>query len=311
MTVDHGRTCGCSIGSVPRAPSSSRASRIHACASASQPGSVQGCTCVTVDHRRPVCNGRAARGTRRRRRRRHGDPDAPLPPRQRVPNPGSALRRRARRSSGDRARRRRRRARGTGLRGRRACALLHTVRRESVAIKRLSLDDGEVTVVRADANMANGMTLDREGRLVVCEQGTRASRGADRAPRPDDRAWESLADACDGLPLNSPNDVVVAADGAIWFTDPSYGHLQGFRPEPPDPRCRLPLDPATGDVLGRRGRLRQAERARVLARRDRPLRRRQRRDRITLLGASTSSADGTARRTSASSRSARPAIRTG
>jgi gluconolactonase len=39
-------------------------------------------------------------------------------------------------------------------------------------------------------------------------------------------------DAWDGLPLNSPNDVAVHPDGTIWFTDPSYGYLQGFRPEP-------------------------------------------------------------------------------
>jgi gluconolactonase len=47
-----------------------------------------------------------------------------------------------------------------------------TVRRERVAIKRLALADGSVTVVRADANTANGMALDRDGSLVVCEQGT-------------------------------------------------------------------------------------------------------------------------------------------
>jgi sugar lactone lactonase YvrE len=35
-----------------------------------------------------------------------------------------------------------------------------------------------------------------------------------------------------GLPLNSPNDVIVLRDGSIWFTDPSYGHRQGFRPRP-------------------------------------------------------------------------------
>jgi gluconolactonase len=34
------------------------------------------------------------------------------------------------------------------------------------------------------------------------------------------------------LPLNSPNDVVVKRDDTIWFTDPSYGHLQGFKDEP-------------------------------------------------------------------------------
>ena len=125
-----------------------------------------------------------------------------------------------------------------------------TVRRESVAIKRLSLDDGEVTVVRADANTANGMTLDREGRLVVCEQGTRET--AARISRLDrtSGAWETLADTYDGLPLNSPNDVVVSSDGAVWFTDPSYGHLQGFRAEPRIPDAVYRVDPSS--AAGRR-----------------------------------------------------------
>src|SRR5919202_2200577 len=47
-----------------------------------------------------------------------------------------------------------------------------TVRRENVAIKRLSLNGGGISVVRPEANMANGMVLDREGRLLICEQGT-------------------------------------------------------------------------------------------------------------------------------------------
>jgi gluconolactonase len=107
-----------------------------------------------------------------------------------------------------------------------------TVRRERVAIKRLALEDGTVTVVRPDANMANGMALDRDGSLVVCEQGTLTEPA--RITRVDrvTGAFEPVVDAWEGLPLNSPNDVVVARDGSIWFTDPSYGHLQGFRPEP-------------------------------------------------------------------------------
>jgi gluconolactonase len=107
-----------------------------------------------------------------------------------------------------------------------------TVRRERVSIKRLSLADGTVSVVRADANTANGMTLDREGCLVVCEQGTLSEPA--RIRRLDRRTGEieTLVDSYDGLPLNSPNDVVVRGDGTIWFTDPSYGYLQGFRPEP-------------------------------------------------------------------------------
>jgi gluconolactonase len=107
-----------------------------------------------------------------------------------------------------------------------------TVRRERVAIRRLDLESGELSTVRADANTANGMTLDREGRLVVCEQGTLTEPA--RITRLDRTTGEieTLVDSWNGLPLNSPNDVVVASDGAVWFTDPSYGYLQGFRPEP-------------------------------------------------------------------------------
>jgi gluconolactonase len=101
-----------------------------------------------------------------------------------------------------------------------------------VAIKRLDLETLEVTVVRESANGANGMTLAPDGRLLVCEQGTRHERARISAV---DRATgdaETVIDALAGLPLNSPNDVVVAADGSIWFTDPSYGFLQGFKPAP-------------------------------------------------------------------------------
>jgi gluconolactonase len=122
-------------------------------------------------------------------------------------------------------------------------ALLFTsVRRETVAIRRLELDNGRVTTLRRDANNANGMTLDREGRLVVCEQGSLTEPA--RIARLDLRTgeWQVLAEGG----LSSPNDVVVALDGSVWFTDPSYGFLQGFRPRPEHPDRVLRLDPATG-----------------------------------------------------------------
>jgi gluconolactonase len=121
-----------------------------------------------------------------------------------------------------------------------------TVRRERVAIKRLALADGTVSVVREDANMANGMALDRDGSLLVCEQGTLTEPA--RITRADRRTGEeeTVVDSWEGLPLNSPNDVVIASDGAIWFTDPSYGHLQGFRPEPQVPDRVYRHDPRTG-----------------------------------------------------------------
>jgi len=112
---------------------------------------------------------------------------------------------------------------------------------DGTAIRRLDLDTHEVTTVVPDANRANGMTMDREGHLVVCEQGGHETPA--RITRLDRATLngETLVDGFGGRPLNSPNDVAVARDGAIWFTDPSYGHLQGFRPEPalPDRVYRL------------------------------------------------------------------------
>jgi gluconolactonase len=108
-----------------------------------------------------------------------------------------------------------------------------------VQVKRIALDgdrfpveSDRVSTVREDANVANGMALDLEGRLLACEQGTRSQHAA--VTRTDRRsgAVETLVDEWGGLRLNSPNDVVARSDGSVWFTDPSYGHLQGFRPEP-------------------------------------------------------------------------------
>jgi len=108
-----------------------------------------------------------------------------------------------------------------------------------VAIRRLQLDGlrfppapSRITTVRADANVANGMFLDRDGSLVVCEQGTHTTPARISRVDPTTGAAETVVGAFGGFRLNSPNDVVVRGDGTIWFTDPSYGHRQGFRPEP-------------------------------------------------------------------------------
>jgi gluconolactonase len=100
------------------------------------------------------------------------------------------------------------------------------VRRLALDGRRFPLEPERITTVRADANVANGMALDLDGRLVVCEQGTRSQ------PAAITRDGRVIVSRWNGLPLNSPNDVVVKSDGSIWFTDPSYGWLQGFRPKP-------------------------------------------------------------------------------
>ena len=102
----------------------------------------------------------------------------------------------------------------------------------AVDIKRLALATLSVETVRANANAANGMTLGRDGRLLVCEQGTPSSHGQITALDTATGDVETVVDSWRGLRFNSPNDIVVRHDGSIWFTDPSYGHLQGFKPEP-------------------------------------------------------------------------------
>jgi gluconolactonase len=79
-------------------------------------------------------------------------------------------------------------------------------------------EDGHVSVFRSPSNHSNGNTRDPEGRLVTCEHDLR------RVTRTElDGRITVLADAFEGKRLNAPNDVVVASDGAIWFTDPGYG----------------------------------------------------------------------------------------
>jgi gluconolactonase len=117
-----------------------------------------------------------------------------------------------------------------------------------VDIRRLDLASGELTTVRADANVANGMALAPDGRLLVCEQGTHETPARITALEPASGDVETIVDSWRGLPLNSPNDIVAARDGSIWFTDPSYGFLQGFRPQPQVGDYVYRFDPATGRI---------------------------------------------------------------
>src|SRR3954467_8584495 len=80
-----------------------------------------------------------------------------------------------------------------------------------------------VTVLRAPSNKCNGMTLDNDGNLIVCEHVT--SSVARERP---DGVRETLAAHYDGKYLNSPNDVIVSRDGSILFTDPTYGRMPVF-----------------------------------------------------------------------------------
>jgi gluconolactonase len=99
-----------------------------------------------------------------------------------------------------------------------------------------------MTVYRQPSDFSNGHTRDRQGRLVSCEHGTR------RVTRTEwDGSITVLADRYDGKRLNSPNDVIVSSDGAIWFTDPHYGigtDYEGFKSDQ-EQNCHVyRIDPA-------------------------------------------------------------------
>nr|BFD96469.1 SMP-30/gluconolactonase/LRE family protein [Kitasatospora sp. Xyl93] len=106
---------------------------------------------------------------------------------------------------------------------------------------------GTVGVFRSPAGHPNGNTLDREGRLISCEQGNR------RVTRTEhDGRITVLAERYRGKRLNSPNDAVVRSDGAIWFSDPDFGITSDYEGHQAESeigaRNLYRIDPQSGEV---------------------------------------------------------------
>ena len=101
------------------------------------------------------------------------------------------------------------------------------------------------TIFRQPSHKANGNTLDSQGRLLTCEHAT--SRVVRQEP---DGRLTVLASYFAGLELNSPNDIVVKRNGAIYFTDPNFGRrpTRFGVPRGPQQPCQgvYRLDPETG-----------------------------------------------------------------
>jgi gluconolactonase len=114
-------------------------------------------------------------------------------------------------------------------------------------IMRLSEDDNHLSVFREPSMNSNGNTIDREGRLVTCEHGGR------RVTRTElDGSITIIADKYNNKKLNAPNDVAVASNGTIWFTDPGYG-IKGdyeglMEPFEQEKKNVFRVDPKTGDI---------------------------------------------------------------
>lgn len=69
---------------------------------------------------------------------------------------------------------------------------------------------------------SNGLLVDAQGRLVLCQHGDRRVARVEK-----DGSWTTLADRFQGKRLNSPNDAVFKSNGDLYFTDPPYGLAKG------------------------------------------------------------------------------------
>ena len=112
---------------------------------------------------------------------------------------------------------------------------------------RLLEDDNHLSVFRAPSMNSNGNTVDPQGRLVTCEHSGR------RVTRTEvDGTISVIADRYNGKRLNSPNDIVVASNGSIWFTDPTYGikgNYEGLQSEPEQDKHNVfRVDGKTGNL---------------------------------------------------------------
>lgn len=97
-------------------------------------------------------------------------------------------------------------------------------------------------IFRHPSNIADGQTMDLQGRLLTAE-----TTGRRVSITELNGEVNTLVGFYEGKPLNSPNDLVVKSDGTVWFTDPGYGCLQ-FPQE-----CYLPnnvyrFDPETKEL---------------------------------------------------------------
>jgi gluconolactonase len=110
-------------------------------------------------------------------------------------------------------------------------------------IMRYDPETGAYRVFRTGTNGANGLMLDRHGRLYACE-GKGAGRRVVRYEA--DGSVTALAAQFEGKRLNSPNDLAIDVQGRVWFTDPGYGLRDEDRELDHDSVYRL-TPPAAGN----------------------------------------------------------------
>lgn len=84
---------------------------------------------------------------------------------------------------------------------------------------------------------SNGLLLDREGRLVMCQHGDRRMAVMEATLDKPQPKFTTLAERYDGKRFNSPNDAVFHSNGDLYFTDPAYGMEKQWE----DPKREIPF----------------------------------------------------------------------
>jgi gluconolactonase len=84
---------------------------------------------------------------------------------------------------------------------------------------------------------SNGLTIDREGRLLLAQHGDRRIARMDAPLSSPQPKYTTLADRYDGARFNSPNDLIQRSNGDIYFTDPAYGMEKQWD----DPKREIPF----------------------------------------------------------------------
>jgi gluconolactonase len=87
------------------------------------------------------------------------------------------------------------------------------------------------SLTRDGESGSNGLLLDKQGRLVLCQHGDRRMAMMDAAVNSPKARFITLADKYNGKRFNSPNDACFRSNGDLFFTDPPYG-LEGYVDDP-------------------------------------------------------------------------------
>ncbi|MDF1574512.1 MAG: SMP-30/gluconolactonase/LRE family protein [Bacteroidales bacterium] len=85
------------------------------------------------------------------------------------------------------------------------------------------------TIARGGETGSNGLLLDKEGKLVLCQHGDRRMARMEAPLDVPEAKFSTLAGAWKGKRFNSPNDAVFSSTGNLYITDPAYGMEFGFK----------------------------------------------------------------------------------